>query len=358
MCSQPPCAEVALPAFRLTVAVPTYQRPRLLQQTLASIQEACCRTTTPVEVLVVDNASPDDTREVAQRYAGVIPDFRYECQDSNIGGEANFFSCIEKARGAHVWVVGDDDVVEPESVKAILRVLSEGANAVVVNYSVWSSDLQTCSKRAFFAESGTKVFESVDRVLETCGGGLGFTAAAVLNRNQVLKNSREEFMRYADVGLSFLDSAYRSLVGTRVAYLAVPLVKNRGDNSRDLRLGTVGWSSETWNRVFVVGIHQVLAGLSGQGYSDRAVRRARDRSVRLYVPERLRLLRRIREPCRTTVKCLLQNVYDVPSLWTHALPMFLVPRAVLRVTPWLRQFQQRHNTPRHDLPTSPPRPKP
>jgi glycosyltransferase involved in cell wall biosynthesis len=335
---------VALPAFRLTVAVPTYDRPHLLDQALASIQEACRRTTTPVEVLVVDNASPGDTSDVARRYAGVIPNFRYECQASNIGGEANFFSCIEKASGAHVWVVGDDDVVEPESVEAILGMLCEGANAVVVNYSVWSSDMQMCLKYAFFAESSNKVFESVDRVLETCGGGLGFTAAVVLNRDQVLKNGRDEFMRCADIGLAFLDSAYRSLVGTRVAYLAVPLVKNRGDNSRDLRLGTVGWSSESWNRVFVIGFHQVLAGLSGQGYSRRAVRRARNMSVRLYVPERLRFLRRTRESCRATIKCLVQNVYDVPSLWTHALPMLLVPRTVLRVTPWLRQFLLRHAT--------------
>ena len=325
----------------LTIAVPTFERSRSLVDTIESIRRACGQCVAPVEVLVVDNASGDDSREVVARSARDFLGLRYERQDSNVGGERNFFSCIEMALGSHVWVVGDDDVVEPSSVARIVRALDEGADAVVLNYSVWSSDLRTCLKPVFFKVPDDRVFESADAVLETFGGGLGFTGAVVIDRARVVRHGHELFLRHAGVGLCFLDCVYRSLVGARAFYVAAPLTRNRGDNSRDLSGVVQGWSSEHWNRVFVAGFQLVLSGFAEYGYSRRAVRRARDLTVRLYVPERLRRLRRARQPYRETVMCLLHCAYDLPSVWTHALPMLLVPRSILRITPRLRRFFQR-----------------
>lgn len=333
-----------MPDFLLTVAVPTFDRAPLLAQTLASIADACRETTEPVEVLVVDNASADNTRDVVAGFAGAIPALRYECQHANVGGEANFFSCIDRARGRHVWVVGDDDVVERNAVVSILSALHGGAGAVVVNYSVYASDLQTVIKPRLFTEPRDRVFEVADQVLERFGAALGFTAAVVVNRERVLGAGRDAFMRHAGVGLAFLDSAYRSLVGASVAYLAEPLVRNRGANSRDLSTGAVGWSSESWDRVFVGGMQQVLAGLSAHGYSRRAVRRARNLSIRMYVPERLRFLRRTRRSWQATVRALMQHAYTVPSVWTRALPMLLIPRSILQVTPALRRRRHRRRS--------------
>ena len=156
-----------MPDFLLTVAVPTFDRAPLLAQTLASIADACRETTEPVEVLVVDNASADNTRDVVAGFAGAIPALRYECQHANVGGEANFFSCIDRARGRHVWVVGDDDVVERNAVVSILSALHGGAGAVVVNYSVYASDLQTVIKPRFFTEPRDRVRKNLDRLIES-----------------------------------------------------------------------------------------------------------------------------------------------------------------------------------------------
>lgn len=330
-----------VPAPALTVAVPTYNRAVVLAEMLSSIRAALERTPEPVDVLVVDNNSSDSTHGVIEQYAGTIPQLRYSRQSVNVGGEANFFSCIEQARGTHVWVVGDDDVIEPDSIAKILDQLRRGADAVVLNYSVWSSDLKTCVNPRFFFQPADRVFESADDVLERFSGALGFTAAVVVNRARIVHEGRERFLRRADVGLSFLDSAYRNMASARVAYLASPQIRARGDNSRDLSGEPVGWSPENWNRVFVSGFQLVLSGLAEYGYGGRSIRRARNLVIRQYVPARLRLLRRAGAPYGATVSCVLKCAYDRPAVWTRVMPMLLIPRFVLRLTPSLRRFLMR-----------------
>ena len=324
----------------LTVAVPTFNRADLITETLASLETACAGRADRVEVLVVDNASPDATAAAVRAFEGRLPGLRYQRQDVNAGGEANFYRCYEAALGRFVWVVGDDDLVEPEAVDRILAALEEGAGAIVVNYSVWNSNFSECLKGRFLPLDRDQVLASSDDAMAAFGGGLSFTASVVLERAPLVARGRAQFLRHSACGLSFLDSAYCGVSGRRVVCLATPLVRNRGGNSRDLDGVGMAWSAESWNVVFIAGIQKVLLGLRAEGFRSRSVRRGRGGAVRQYVPERLRLLRRHRQPCGSTVRTLLQWAWDVPATWTHALPMLLVPRVILKYSPgWRRRLQ-------------------
>src|SRR5687768_2279831 len=67
---------VSAAALKVTVAIPTYNRARFLQQTLTGIT----RQHFPrdcFEVLVIDNNSRDQTRTVVESFAGARPAPRY-----------------------------------------------------------------------------------------------------------------------------------------------------------------------------------------------------------------------------------------------------------------------------------------
>ena len=114
----PPSPETALAGTRplLTVVVPTYNRAADLAELLAVLLPQLAPFP-QVELLVVDNASPDSTPEVVAaareqfRAAGAY--FRALRHPENIGSDANFAFCFREARGHFFWMCGDDDRITP-----------------------------------------------------------------------------------------------------------------------------------------------------------------------------------------------------------------------------------------------------
>lgn len=107
----------------LTIAIPTYNRSALLAE-LLSILVPQLETEPSVELLISDNASPDDTWDVVMRFCSNNPRFRVLRNPVNIGSDANFLQCFREARGKYLWLVGDDDILVPGSVAKIATLLS------------------------------------------------------------------------------------------------------------------------------------------------------------------------------------------------------------------------------------------
>lgn len=100
------------PTPLLTIAIPTYNRAEKLAQLLDSIFVESKLLSWPIEILVSDNASTDDTPRIANGYVsrGLI---RFRRNSTNIGFDRNVAAVIGCARGEFVWLMGDDDRVAP-----------------------------------------------------------------------------------------------------------------------------------------------------------------------------------------------------------------------------------------------------
>jgi glycosyltransferase involved in cell wall biosynthesis len=92
----------------VTVAIPTRNRSRLLQETLSS---AIAQDYPHLEVLVVDNASTDDTARVVERVADTR--LRFLGSDEDIGMVQNFRRAIRESKGDYLVLLGDDDMLSP-----------------------------------------------------------------------------------------------------------------------------------------------------------------------------------------------------------------------------------------------------
>src|SRR4051812_9036556 len=90
----------------LTIGIPTYNRSTFLRESLAA---ALAQTHPEMEIIVSDNASPDDTRAVVNELGrGKVT---YHRHDSNLGPTANFLKCLDLANGKYFAWLQDDDLV-------------------------------------------------------------------------------------------------------------------------------------------------------------------------------------------------------------------------------------------------------
>lgn len=118
----------------LTIAIPTYNRANFLdlclQQFCKQVQECA---DTPIELIVSDNCSTDDTQAVIGKYRANYSWITAHRHDENIGADGNFEWCFRNANGTYLWIFGDDDLILDNKLNEIVQILkTEGPDTLFV----------------------------------------------------------------------------------------------------------------------------------------------------------------------------------------------------------------------------------
>src|SRR3954453_15775649 len=100
----------------LTIAIPTYNRPTKVRNTLLRLIP---QLNDQVFLRILDNHSETDVRTFVQNditpaVADKIEIIRHKV---NIGGDANFQRCFELCETPYIWMIGDDDMVAENAVE-------------------------------------------------------------------------------------------------------------------------------------------------------------------------------------------------------------------------------------------------
>jgi abequosyltransferase len=107
----------------LTIAIPTFARAANLALLLRTLKPEVAALP-EIELLVSDNASPDETESVVRQFLQDGLRCRYIRNAENIGADSNFLQCYQQASGKYLWIFGDDDVIFPGALAHILRFLT------------------------------------------------------------------------------------------------------------------------------------------------------------------------------------------------------------------------------------------
>lgn len=124
----------------MSIVLPSRERGFYLEHALKS----CTRTPeTSVEIIVVDNASTDNTRDVVARC--LDPRVRYVRNEQRLSMRDNFERGLEEACGDVICMLGDDDGLLADAVGTVLACMEDAGLSAVMSHRAYYGwpDLQS-----------------------------------------------------------------------------------------------------------------------------------------------------------------------------------------------------------------------
>jgi Glycosyl transferase family 2 len=110
----------AMNSPRVTVGIPTYDRPVLLQEAIESVLS---QTFSDFRLLISDNASNAGTRDVVASFTD--PRIAYNRSNRNVGMIGNFNRIIELADTEYLMILPDDDLLYPDYLSSVMETLEQ-----------------------------------------------------------------------------------------------------------------------------------------------------------------------------------------------------------------------------------------
>jgi glycosyltransferase involved in cell wall biosynthesis len=218
----------------LTLAIPTFNRARYLNELLSTLFDQL-RNEPRVELIVSDNASPDETPSVIEEYRQRGLGVRYMRNETNIGADANFLQCFEQASAKYVWIFGDDDVLAAGAIRKILAYLEvEEYDLVYVNSYLFKGSYMPKAARESLKPTryvDSYAFARRINVFFTFIGG------NIINRERVLASNQTDLSALVGTSLVQLGWTYAALNGFALGlYFNEKLVGMRTENTGGYKL--------------------------------------------------------------------------------------------------------------------------
>jgi abequosyltransferase len=326
--------EIEMPT--LAICIPTYNRSRYLAELLDSIAG---QDVSNLEVVVSDDASPDDTPSVVSGYQSRIKNLNFIRQPVNIGLDRNFLAVVRAASADYVWLMGDDDKLEPGSVNHVLAALAEWPRIGGMTVGVTDFDHELRVVTGVGRMPPTAKLHGSEAVFGSIADLLGFMSSLVVDRavwNAVCSEEPIEkyFNYYVQV---YITGKIIERTGTW-GVLNIPCVRFRSSN--DQFLSKFGWLKRM--EMDVVAYAQIANGLFP--HNPAARRAMRNRIFATHILSRIRNEKVSDKPTSQipeALKLLGRYYGGVPEFWYSALPTLLSPKWLLRQA---RHFYQNHSS--------------
>lgn len=124
----------------LSICIPTYNRSACLAACLESIVSQL-PLEKEIEICISDNASTDNTQEVAMRYARQYPFIHYRRNSVNVGADRNIYEVPRLSKGTFVKLQGDDDYFRPGTLSVLLKALQQNEDCSLLYINAHNGNL-------------------------------------------------------------------------------------------------------------------------------------------------------------------------------------------------------------------------
>jgi len=212
----------------VSVIVPNYNHARYLRRRIDSILK---QTFQDFELILLDDCSTDNSREILESYAGAAR-VRIEFNEQNSGTPFRQWNKgVRMARGKYVWIAESDDYAEPELLETLVAQLEKDPavkmaycrsfkadeNDQVTGYAEWHMEtLRLAFQNSDFVADGAEICRQVFTLTNPAPN-----ASAVVFRREAYERvggADEELRLCADYKIW----ALITLEG-KIAYVARPL---------------------------------------------------------------------------------------------------------------------------------------
>lgn len=223
----------------LAIAIPTYNRQKLLGILLDSISRDFDSWPPDLEIVILDNASPDSTAdEVLKRIDQGFP-ARLIVNECNVGMDANLAAGFDVTKAKYLWQIGDDEVLHKGACRFVLEFCRRNEFGLLHMECTGFSDGEQSREFARHLPQEVKV-QQMDsaEIYRSANVLLTFISANVVNRH-LIKARFPNFDPKSETN-SFLPQLawiYGALkVSNRHFHLRTPILGALGGNTGGYRL--------------------------------------------------------------------------------------------------------------------------
>lgn len=124
--------------YDVSIVLPCFREEQSIAPGIAKIFEVMATTSLHFEVIFVDDASTDQTREKILKAAAEYPNVSYLFQSKNTGRGAAFKNGVKSAKGKIIGYLDIDLEISISSLPDVIRAIERGNDVVIVkrNYKI------------------------------------------------------------------------------------------------------------------------------------------------------------------------------------------------------------------------------
>lgn len=309
----------------LTVAIPTYNRPKTLKRALDAIS---AQYDERVEVLVCDDSTNNDVQTVVEEMSSNIP-IRYIKNPENLGFNKNFLQCFREAKGEYVLLMGDDDLII--NLPHIMEYLTENkaADWIFVNHCSFKKEWVDFGSSAILARKTIEDKIGVSKKEFMDYAGFGITCDTTILR----KDKVEDFNFFENLETFFMQTC-------------IPIVATQ---SSENVLGIIGEpclafeaaaeeanlykNTKAYFQAYGMGLRKVFCDIAPKcGYDKRQMRKIFRNSIMVLAhPVAYMNSENISEWKTNFWEYCYPEIKDFATAWIFVIPIALAPR-------WLAKF--------------------
>lgn len=231
----------------LTICIATYNRADYIGETINSIIH---QLSEGVEMLVVDGASTDNTKEIVEAYSKINSRIRYIRLPSKGGVDHDYDKAVELAFGEYCWLFTDDDLLKPGAVAAVKKAITEGYDLVVINGEERDVHLSTVIEHQRILVGKDMIYNSsdFDRFFIDAVKHLSFIGSFIIRRSVWLERDRVSYFgtEFIHVGVIF-----QKKITTPIFVISHPYIIIRLGNSqwtpRSFDIWMFKWPKLIWS---------------------------------------------------------------------------------------------------------------
>ena len=114
---------------KISVLIPTYNYARFLPEAIESV---LAQDWPNFELLIVDDASTDNTAEIVRPFCDRDPRVHFAANPANLGMVNNWNHCLARAGGEYIkFLFGDDKLCHPQALSKMVALLENHPSAVL-----------------------------------------------------------------------------------------------------------------------------------------------------------------------------------------------------------------------------------
>jgi glycosyltransferase involved in cell wall biosynthesis len=173
---------------KLSVCIPVYNGSDFIKETIESVLN---QTFKDLEIIIVDNQSTDNTRDIVRSYSD--PRVKLFVNDTNIGMIPNWNKVIEYASGTYIKILPADDFIYPGCLEKQVKIMDADTGEKIAIVGGRRNIIDDTGKILFnrgFSKKECEVsgFHAINKNVRSGGNILG-EGGALIFRKSILKKT-------------------------------------------------------------------------------------------------------------------------------------------------------------------------